>query len=137
MPRIPISRGDSTYALRPWILTTYLTSANQNERRYNIGHRRTRTVSERTFGLLKSRFRCLHKSGGALQYAPETACKIVATCAILHNIATRRGLHLTFDDTDSEDEEQELPHRQPGGSSIALEGRQRRDHIATHYFGRR
>ncbi|KAJ1144698.1 hypothetical protein NDU88_010995 [Pleurodeles waltl] len=125
---------DSAYALRQWILTPYLTPGNQNERRYNIAHRRTRAVIERTFGLLKSQFRCLHKSGGALQYAPETACKIVATCAILHNIATRRGLYLTPDDTDSEDEEQELSHRQPGDRSIAMEGR--RNHIATHYFGR-
>ncbi|KAJ1208802.1 hypothetical protein NDU88_004185 [Pleurodeles waltl] len=74
-----------------------------------IGHRRTRTIIERTFGMLKSRFRYLRKSGGAPQDAPETACKIVATCAILQSIATRRGLHLTLDDTDSEDEEQEPP----------------------------
>ncbi|KAJ1202882.1 hypothetical protein NDU88_006677, partial [Pleurodeles waltl] len=124
---------DSAYALRPWILTPYLTPGNENERRYNSAHRRTRTVIERTFGLLKARFRCLHKSGGALQYAPETACKIVAACAIIHNIAIRRGLHLTPEDTDTEDEEQELPHRQPGDRSIANEGRQRRNHIATQY----
>ncbi|KAJ1142371.1 hypothetical protein NDU88_008697, partial [Pleurodeles waltl] len=126
---------DSAYALRPWILTPYLTPGNQNEWRYNIGHRRTRAVIERTFSLLKSCFRCLHNSGGALQYAPKTACKIVATCAILHNVATRRGLYLTLNDTDSEDEEQELPHRQPGDGSIAMEGRQRWDHIFTFYFG--
>ncbi|XP_069089276.1 uncharacterized protein [Pleurodeles waltl] len=126
--------GDSAYSLRPWILTPYPTPGNLNERRYNIAHQRTRAVIERTFGLLKSRFRYLHKSGGALQYAPETACKIVATCAILHNIATRQGLYLTPNDTDLENKEQELPHQQPGDRSIAMEGRQRRNYIATHYF---
>ncbi|XP_069067648.1 putative nuclease HARBI1 [Pleurodeles waltl] len=130
-------RGDSAYALRPWILTPYLTPGKENERRYNSAHRWTRTVIERTFGLLKARFKYLHKSRGALQYAPETSFKIVGACAILHNIATRRGLHLMPEDTDSEDEDQELPHRQTGDRSIANQGRQRRDHIATQYFGRR
>ncbi|KAJ1165047.1 hypothetical protein NDU88_005477, partial [Pleurodeles waltl] len=126
---------DSAYAPRPWILNPYLTPSNETERRYNSAHRRTRNVIERTFGLLKTRFRCLHRSGGALQYAPITAFKIVGACAILHNIATRRGLHLTPEDPDSEDEEQELPHRHHGDRSIANQGRQRRDHIANQYFG--
>ena len=86
--------GDSAYALRPWILTPYLTPGDHRQRCYNNAHWRTRAVIERTFGLLKSRFRCLHKSGGALQYAPETACMIVATAAILHNIAIKHGLQI-------------------------------------------
>ncbi|XP_069098448.1 putative nuclease HARBI1 [Pleurodeles waltl] len=69
--------GDTAYALRPWILTPYLTPSNETERRYNNAHRRTRNIIERTFGLLKSRFRCLHRSGGVLQYNPVTAFKIV------------------------------------------------------------
>ncbi|KAM4693060.1 putative nuclease HARBI1 [Discoglossus pictus] len=36
----------------------------------NAAHARTRNVIERTFGLLKMRFRCLHSTGGALQYTP-------------------------------------------------------------------
>ncbi|KAJ1117683.1 hypothetical protein NDU88_005880 [Pleurodeles waltl] len=128
--------GDSAYALRPWIHTPYLTPSNETERRYNSAHRRIRNIIEKTFGLLKARFRCLHRSGGALQYAPIAAFKIVGACAILHNIATRRGLHLTPPDPDLEDDEQELPHRHHADRSIAIQGRQRCDHIANQYFGR-
>ncbi|XP_069081255.1 putative nuclease HARBI1 [Pleurodeles waltl] len=129
--------GDSAYALRPWIMTQFLTPSNECERRYNNAHKRTRNIIERTFGLLKARFRCLHSSGGALQYTPITAFKIVVACAILHNIATRRGLPLTPADPDPDDEEQEQPHRHHGGRSIANQGRLRREHIANQYFGRR
>ncbi|XP_069062076.1 putative nuclease HARBI1 [Pleurodeles waltl] len=83
--------GDSAYAVRTYMLTPYLSPATPAERRYNVAHRATRNVVERTFGLLKSRFRCIHRSGGALQYSPETTCKMVATCAILHKIATTRA----------------------------------------------
>ncbi|KAJ1216532.1 hypothetical protein NDU88_004133, partial [Pleurodeles waltl] len=80
---------DSAYAVYLFILTPYLNPATPGERRYNAAHRMTHRVLERTFGLLKSRFRCLHKSCGALQYSPENTCKIVATCAMLHNITTK------------------------------------------------
>ncbi|KAJ1127939.1 hypothetical protein NDU88_006332 [Pleurodeles waltl] len=109
---------------------------NESERQYNSAHKRTRNLIERTFGLLKARFRCLHRSGGALQYTPITAFKIVVACAILHNIATRRGLPLTPADPDPDEEEQEQPHRHHGDRSLANQGRLRREHIATQYFGR-
>ncbi|KAJ1100788.1 hypothetical protein NDU88_005863 [Pleurodeles waltl] len=128
--------GDSAYALRPWIMTPFLTPSNECERRYNNAHKRTRNLIERTFGLLKARFRCLHRSGGALQYTPITAFKIVVACAILHNIATRRGLPLTPADPDPDDEEQEQPHRHHVDRSTANQGRLRREHIASQYFGR-
>ena len=83
---------------------------------------------------MKSRFRCLHKSGGALQYAPETACKIIATAAILHNIATRRGLQVAVEDTDSEEDDPGEPPQLRADRSNAEEGRRRREHITQHYF---
>ncbi|XP_069077461.1 uncharacterized protein [Pleurodeles waltl] len=117
-------------------MTPFLTPRTESERQYNSAHKRTRNLIERTFGLLKARFRCLHRSGGALQYTPITAFKIVVACAILHNIATRRGLPLTPADPDPDDEEQEQPHRHHGDRSLANQGRLRQDHIATQYFGR-
>jgi len=44
-----------------------------------------RNVIERSFSLLKSRFRCLDQSGGTLLYAPEKVLKIVVACIVLHN----------------------------------------------------
>ncbi|KAJ8364596.1 hypothetical protein SKAU_G00078220 [Synaphobranchus kaupii] len=41
------------------------------EQRYNLAHSRTRSVVERTIGLLKGRWRCLDASGGKLLYKPE------------------------------------------------------------------
>ncbi|KAJ1106079.1 hypothetical protein NDU88_003482 [Pleurodeles waltl] len=134
--KLQVAICDSAYALRPWIMTPFLTPRTESERQYNSAHKRTRNLIERTFGLLKARFRCLHRSGGALQYTPITAFKIVVACAILHNIATRRGLPLTPADPDPDDEEQEQPHRHHGDRSLANQGRLRRDHIATQYFGR-
>lgn len=60
------------------------------EERYNRSHRRTRSIVERTFGVLKSRFRCLHESGGSLQYEPRKYVKIVAACMLLHNYCVDR-----------------------------------------------
>ncbi|KAJ1138347.1 hypothetical protein NDU88_004734, partial [Pleurodeles waltl] len=54
---------DSRYAVHSFILIPYLNPATPSERRYNAAHRRTRRAIERTFGLLKSCFQCLHKSG--------------------------------------------------------------------------
>ncbi|XP_069092127.1 putative nuclease HARBI1 [Pleurodeles waltl] len=91
------------------MMTPYLNPTTPAERRYNSAHRATRNVVERTFGLLKSRFWCIHKSGGAPQYCLDTTCRIVATCAILHNIGTTRGIPVEISDSDS-DEDDPIPH---------------------------
>ncbi|XP_078503142.1 uncharacterized protein LOC144761771 [Lissotriton helveticus] len=83
--------GDSAYAVCSFILSPYLKPSTLSEMRFNAAHRSTRNVIERTVGLLKSHYCCLHKTGGALQYRPDTCCKIVATCAMLHNIATLKA----------------------------------------------
>ena len=55
---------------------------------------------ERTFGLLKARFRCLDKSGGALLYSPVKVCHITVACCMLHNVAVRRNIPVPADDRD-------------------------------------
>uniref|UniRef100_A0A3B1JC13 Putative nuclease HARBI1 n=1 Tax=Astyanax mexicanus TaxID=7994 RepID=A0A3B1JC13_ASTMX len=83
--------GDSGYPLRSFIHTPVLNPQTEAEERYNMAHRRTRSVVERALGILKMRFRCLHKSSGGLRCSPERSCAIIVVCAMLHNIAVEVG----------------------------------------------
>lgn len=58
---------------------------NTPEDRYNIEHRRIRSLIERTNGLLKMRFRCLLKHR-VLHYKPDVASRIINSCVVLHNM---------------------------------------------------
>ncbi|KAK0144348.1 putative nuclease HARBI1 [Merluccius polli] len=86
--------GDSGYALRPWLLTPLANPLTVREQRYNNIHGRTRSVVERAIGQLKSRWRCLDRSGGMLLYHPAKVCRIVQACGVLHNIAHSHGVPL-------------------------------------------
>ncbi|XP_064653009.1 putative nuclease HARBI1 [Lineus longissimus] len=86
--------GDSGYPLRQWLMTPLYVAANRKERRYNTSHKRTRSVIERTFGIWKRRFHCLHNK---LRMTPERCCVVIAATMVLHNIAMRKGLP-DFDD---------------------------------------
>ncbi|KAJ1119630.1 hypothetical protein NDU88_007815 [Pleurodeles waltl] len=101
------------------MMTPYLNPATPAERRYNSAHRATCNVVERTFGLLKSRFQCIHKSGGALQYSLDMTCRIVATCANLHNIATTRGIPMEISEPDSDEDDDPIPPLQPADRTSA------------------
>ncbi|XP_061191721.1 putative nuclease HARBI1 [Saccostrea echinata] len=79
--------GDSGYPLRKWLLTPFVNPRSPQEQRYNNAHCTTRNTVERAFGVLKSRFRCIHKTGGSLQFAPEKCIKIIECCFRLHNKA--------------------------------------------------
>ncbi|KAK0136438.1 putative nuclease HARBI1 [Merluccius polli] len=85
---------DSGYALRPWLLTPLANPLTVREQRYNNIHGRTRSVVERAIGQLKSRWRCLDRSGGMLLYHPAKVCRIVQACGVLHNIAHSHGVPL-------------------------------------------
>ncbi|XP_067867136.1 putative nuclease HARBI1 [Heterodontus francisci] len=50
-------------------------------------------------GLLKLRFHCLDRSGGALQFAPVRESPVVVVCCSLHNPALQRGKALHGDET--------------------------------------
>uniref|UniRef100_A0A803JC58 DDE Tnp4 domain-containing protein n=1 Tax=Xenopus tropicalis TaxID=8364 RepID=A0A803JC58_XENTR len=71
-----------------WLLGKYLCQLSST----TCPHLLSRSVIEQTFGILKSRFRCLDKSGGSLMYSPTKVANIVAACAVLHNLANRHGL---------------------------------------------
>ncbi|XP_062579744.1 putative nuclease HARBI1 [Saccostrea cucullata] len=82
--------GDSGYPLRPWLLTP----VNNPSTNYNTSHIRTRNFVERSFGVLKSHFRCLDTSGGSLLHSPRKACEITVACAVLHNMCISRRIPL-------------------------------------------
>ncbi|KAJ1215280.1 hypothetical protein NDU88_002889 [Pleurodeles waltl] len=79
--------GESGYPNLSWLLTPVRNPRSRAEERYNEAHGRTRRVIERTFGLLKARFRCLHMTGGYLFYSPKKVCQIIVACCMLHNFA--------------------------------------------------
>ena len=82
--------GDSGYGLRRWLMTPINSPKTREERHYNEVHRRTRCLVERSFGVLKSRWRILDHTGGTLCYSPDKTAKIFIACSILHNICRRR-----------------------------------------------
>ena len=69
---------------------------NSPEDRYNVVHRRIRSLIERTNGLLKMRFRCLLKHR-VLHYKPDMASRIINSCVILHNMCIEEKVPLPQD----------------------------------------
>ncbi|XP_046563455.1 putative nuclease HARBI1 [Haliotis rubra] len=96
--------GDSGYPSRSWLLTPILEAHTRPEERYNSCHCRTRNVVERAFGVLKSRFRCLHKSTGCLPFTPAKSSKIIMACFKLHNFCLSRNMPCLVDHDLDEDE---------------------------------
>jgi hypothetical protein len=76
--------GDSAYPMRDWLMTPlHRNPNNEDERRYNIAHKRTRKLVEDSYGILKEKFPCLNH----LRMKPQKAGKVVLACATLHNVA--------------------------------------------------
>lgn len=84
--------GDSGYPLREYLLTPVLSAQQPADDAYNVSHKKGRVCLERAFGVLKARFRCLHKSAGCLQYRPVKCAQIIMCCARLHNLCVDNGL---------------------------------------------
>ncbi|KAK4871968.1 hypothetical protein RN001_016092 [Aquatica leii] len=76
--------GDSGYACKSYLLTPLLNPVSPADKRYNRAHVLTRNTIERTFGILKKRFACLHIG---LRVKPEKAVDIIVAITVLHNIA--------------------------------------------------
>ncbi|KAJ1123025.1 hypothetical protein NDU88_001498 [Pleurodeles waltl] len=111
--------GDSGYPSLSWLLTPVRNPRTRAEERDNEAQGRTQKIIQRTFGLLKARFRCLHMTGGSLFYSPKKVCQIIVACCMLQNLALRQqvpflqedgpdgGVVAAVEPVDSEDEEAE------------------------------
>ena len=117
--------GDSGYACLPYLMTPYPDPVTQPERRYSRALKVTRSLIERTFGVLKRRFHVLHSEN---RMAPDRVCTIVVACCILHNIAIDNNEPLpNFDDSVPWDEEDDNFVGNETGQAV-------RAHIANTYF---
>ncbi|XP_056018427.1 putative nuclease HARBI1 isoform X2 [Ostrea edulis] len=81
--------GDSAYALKKYMMTPKLNPSTAAEQSFNAAHSRTRVVVERALGVCKSRFRCIHKSGGVLLFTPAKSVQIIMACLKLHNMCVQ------------------------------------------------
>lgn len=122
--------GDSGYGLSQHLLTPVQNPSDQASARYNQAHRRTRNVIERAFGVMKSRFRCLDKSGGPLRLSPARSARIVNAVSLLHNLAIQMRLN---DNSDAiEDFEENVMgnhHEDFSSNTSSLEGLEIRNNI--------
>ena len=80
--------GDRGYGIQPYLMTPLIPEkvSTQAEENYQRSHTKTRNVVERSFGVLKQRFRCLDFSGGIMQFSPSRCCNIIVATAVLHNM---------------------------------------------------
>jgi len=77
------------------------------EARYNRYHVRARNIIERTFGMLKMRWRSIFLS--ALEIRPLFAPKVIGACCVLHNICVAAGDILEEEEEEEEEEEGPVP----------------------------
>ncbi|XP_066585716.1 putative nuclease HARBI1 [Prorops nasuta] len=107
--------GDNGYPSLPFLLTPFVNPETDEQLRYNIIHKRTRIIVERTYGIWKRRFPCLSRG---LSLKLVTSTSIVVACAVLHNMALIFNDILEEEETaemQSEDEEENVvnTHWQP------------------------
>ncbi|XP_063064940.1 putative nuclease HARBI1 [Engraulis encrasicolus] len=122
--------GDRGHPLMPWLMTPFVNPPTAAEVRYNNSHASTRSIIERTFGVLKSRFRCLDDSGGCLLVTPGKVCRMTTVCCMLHNMAVRRRLPMpVVPPQDPQDPDMDEPDEQPVGRAVEV-----RQQIVDQYF---
>uniref|UniRef100_A0A914XQN4 DDE Tnp4 domain-containing protein n=1 Tax=Plectus sambesii TaxID=2011161 RepID=A0A914XQN4_9BILA len=75
--------GDSAYPQNDGLMPPIARPINDNERRYNRAHRKTRRLIECAFGSFKESFQCLKR---LRVKSPLFACEIIKACTVLYNL---------------------------------------------------
>lgn len=119
--------GDNGYGCQTWLLTPFLNPVGDVQKKFNVAHKKTRCVIERAFGMWKRRFHVLHSE---IRMSPIRACRVIAACAVLHNIAKSRNDDEDFDDDEISDDEDDIPP--PGRTRQAMNTY--RNHFAQKHF---
>ncbi|KAK3918547.1 Putative nuclease [Frankliniella fusca] len=93
-----LGTADSAYPTEPWMLIPILDAPKESaEAHYTRMHCHARCSIERTFGILKGRWRCLLRDR-KLHYSPAKCARIIKACCLLHNFCRLSNL----DDDDVE-----------------------------------
>ncbi|XP_033638911.1 putative nuclease HARBI1 [Asterias rubens] len=103
--------GDSAYPCqsRPLaILTPYKAAITPVQARYNYHLSRARTIVERAFGQMKTRWRSIFTK--TLEISPVLAPKVAGACAIMHKVCILSGDEWG---EEAEDDEDYPPNEQP------------------------
>ena len=124
--KIPgILLGDNGYPCLHYLLTPLLNPQTQAERHYNKAHKATRNVIERTFGILKRRYPCLHFP---LRTSLQNSYAIIIAVCVLHNIVIlHREQDFVGELPAEETPNQQEMHDQPRGIAF------RRNFIAMNF----
>lgn len=99
--------GDKAYPCLPTLMVPFRDDGHltQNQRHFNYKLSAVRSVIERSFALLKKRFR-------RLIYLDvkdiEWACKYILACCILHNICILQEDVLQIEEVENEDENEDF-----------------------------
>ncbi|KAK3862683.1 hypothetical protein Pcinc_031474 [Petrolisthes cinctipes] len=88
-----------------------------------------------TLGVVKNRFRCIHRSGGELQYTPLRSAKIVSACLLLHNMCVSRSIPDLNNHLPKED--MPIEAHVVGAGDRGGTGRQTPDEIIPEFYGRK
>lgn len=81
--------------MKPYLITPYRTTNADDVRKkqFNTKHSSTRNIVERTFGILKNRFRCI-LGARQLHYSPKKAAQIINVVCALHNLCIKHKIQV-------------------------------------------
>ena len=121
--------ADSGYRCLRFLITPYDFRSGfitPMQERFNLAHSRARVVVERTFGLVKGRYRILLDS---VEGASDDVNLVVLACFALHNFGLLNGEEDLEAAPQDEDDDQYDPRRELGDAAARRQGQLRRQEV--------